>query len=144
MSSKLRFEVLVTLEAYQQQYSLIQLLNPELNWLDFKQYCLEMYDDNNYTFYAVYSKNELVGLCGCWIATKFYTGKYLEIDNFIIAPAYQGKGIGAEFVDYIKGVAIANHCKMLMLDAYLVNSKAHAFYEKHGFKAKGYHFLYKI
>jgi ribosomal protein S18 acetylase RimI-like enzyme len=31
----------------------------------------------------------------------------------------------------------------MMLDAYLENEKAHAFYEREGFTKRGYHFLKK-
>ena len=46
--------------------------------------------------------------------------------------------------DFLEDLARAEGVKTLMLDAYLENHKAHAFYEREGFEKKGYHFLKKI
>ncbi len=104
-------------------------------------YAHAMHADDNYKLYAVYVNDLLAGVCGCWVTTKFYTGKYLEIDNFIIDPTYRGRGLGAAFVSFIENIAQSLGCKMMMLDAYLENEAAHAFYKAQGFVPKGYHFL---
>jgi GNAT superfamily N-acetyltransferase len=82
-----------------------------------------------------------VGICGCWIATKFYCGKYLEIDNFIIHPNHQRKGYGRYFLLFIERLAREENCETIMLDAFLDNKKAHDFYKSEGYEPKGYHFL---
>jgi ribosomal protein S18 acetylase RimI-like enzyme len=41
-------------------------------------------------------------------------------------------------------IARQQQCDVMMLDAYLHNTRAHAFYEKAGLKAKGYHFIKKV
>ncbi len=98
----------------------------------------------NYTLVLAFDGDELIGICGYWIATKFYCGKYMEIDNFIIDPKHRSKRYGSEFMQYLEGIARGLGCETVMLDAYLENTRGHRFYEKNGYRAKGYHFLKKI
>jgi hypothetical protein len=39
---------------------------------------------NNYKQIAVFEGDVCVGLSGLWSGTKLWSGKYLEIDNFIV------------------------------------------------------------
>ncbi len=144
MSSKVSFQVAKTKDDYTLALPLVSILNPLLSKEAYWQYTAEMRDAGNYKLYLAYNDNVLIGICGCWIATKYYTGKYLEIDNFIISPAFQGKGFGSEFLKFIDQLALENNCNIIMLDAYLENEKAHRFYKQHGFVPKGYHFLKEI
>ena len=84
------------------------------------------------------------GLSGIWISTKIYSGKYLEMDNVVIDASYRSKGIGTLLTDFITKYAVESGCKTMMLDAYLENDKAHAFYERAGFVRRGYHFIKKM
>lgn len=141
MSSNISFTRFTTRSEYQSIYYLISLLNKHLSEADFICYAADMYEDTNYSLYGIYVDELLAGVCGCWVTTKFYTGKYLEIDNFIIDPTYRGQGLGKAFVAFIESIAKKQACKMMMLDAYLENEAAHIFYKAQGFTPKGYHFL---
>jgi ribosomal protein S18 acetylase RimI-like enzyme len=144
MSSKLNFIKAHSEEDYQQAWPLIKILNSNLSSNDYWLYVAEMKACGNYELYLAFMGEAFVGICGCWIATKFYTGKYLEIDNFIIHPEYQNLGFGTEFMNFIERHADSNDCKTIMLDAYLENKGAHKFYERHAYTARGFHFIKKI
>lgn len=106
-----------------------------------------MLDDmlaHGYRMLVVFEKKEAVGLSGFWVTTKFYSGKYLELDNVVVAQTHRSAGIGKLMCDFLEKLARAEGVKTLMLDAYLENVKAHAFYEREGFSKRGYHFLKTI
>lgn len=97
-----------------------------------------------YSQVAVFDGDNCIGISGFWINTKLYSGKYLEMDNVVVLPEYRSKGIGKLLCDWCEVKAKENDCKVLMLDAYLENEKAHRFYEREGFFKRGYHFLKHI
>lgn len=125
-------------------YGLIKLLNPGLNQNDFTDLTKELINNENYKLLAVYDNEICVALCGYWIATKYYSGKYLELDNVIVLPDCRNKGLGKLMFKAVEEIALKNNCKMLMLDAYLSNAQAHKFYEDCGMHKAGYHFLKKL
>lgn len=125
------------------QYALIRQLSPGVSE---KRYA-HLLDDmlaHDYRMVAVYEGETCVGVSGIWVATKIYSGRYLEMDNVVVAESHRSKGIGKILTDYIEKLALEENCETMMLDAYLENEKAHAFYERQGFVKKGYHFLKRI
>jgi ribosomal protein S18 acetylase RimI-like enzyme len=36
-----------------------------------------------------------------WVLDKIWSGKYIEIDNFIVHPEHRSKGLGKMMTDYI-------------------------------------------
>lgn len=96
---------------------------------------------NGYKQIAIYEANQLVAVSGYWINTKLYTGKYLEIDNFIVDETFQSKGIGKLLIAELEKIAITNYAKAIVLDAFTTNFKAHKFYFNQGYVPKGFHFV---
>jgi ribosomal protein S18 acetylase RimI-like enzyme len=78
------------------------------------------------------------------VAAKIYSGRYLEMDNVVVADSHRSRGIGKLLTDHVLEIALSEACDMIMLDAYLENEKAHAFYEREGFTKRGYHFLKRL
>jgi len=122
---------------------LIQQLSPGLT--------LERYTDllddmlaHGYRMVAVFEGETCTGLSGFWVITKIYSGKYLEMDNVVVDVAHRSKGIGKLMSDFLSDLARREGCETMMLDAYLENEKAHAFYEREGFTKRGYHFLKRL
>jgi len=111
-------------------------LSTDLN----KSYLEEMIP-HNYTQVAVFENDQCLGLTGCWSGTKLWSGKYLEIDNFIVHPEHRKKGIGKMMTDFIDKKAKENECTMIVLDAFTGNFTAHRFYYNQGYIPKGFHFL---
>ncbi|MFY8020871.1 MAG: GNAT family N-acetyltransferase [Bacteroidia bacterium] len=133
----------LSLDEMKSCFHLIQLLNPKLKERDFLMMLPEMITAN-YKMLGVFYQQQIIGISGYWIQTKIYSGKYLEPDNVVIATDFRSQGIGAIMMKELELIAKENHCRFLMLDAYLENQRAHEFYENLGFEKKGYHFLKKI
>jgi GNAT superfamily N-acetyltransferase len=65
-------------------------------------------------------ENEIcVAVTGYWTGTKLWSGKYIEIDNFIVHPEHRSKGLGKMMTDYIDIKAKEEGCSMIVLDALL-------------------------
>lgn len=145
MSSNLRFQLAEGTADAHSAFPLLNLLTPTLLLDRYLIYLSDMKELGNYFLYLAYDKNDvLVGLCGYWLATKFYCGRYLEIDNFIIKPNERGKQFGTQFLDFLEEKAKDAACETIMLDAYLDNHQAHRFYAKNGYVARGFHFMKTI
>jgi predicted GNAT family acetyltransferase len=96
---------------------------------------------HNYKQVAVFENEKCVALTGFWSGIKLWSGKYIEIDNFIVHPEHRSKGYGKAMTDYINEKALESNCTMIVLDAYTGNFTAHRFYYNQGFVPKGFHFL---
>ncbi|HEY0272912.1 MAG TPA: GNAT family N-acetyltransferase, partial [Chitinophaga sp.] len=90
---------------------------------------------------AVYKADQLIGLAGCWIITKFYCGRYIEMDNVIVDPAWRSHGIGRLLTEWVKAKAQETGCKSIHLDVYAHNKNAHRFYFREGFMIEGFHMI---
>jgi ribosomal protein S18 acetylase RimI-like enzyme len=63
-------------------------------------------------------ENEIcIAVTGFWTGTKLWSGKYIEIDNFIVHPEHRSKGLGKMMTDYIDVKAKEKNCSMIVLDA---------------------------
>lgn len=134
------FKVLTQKSEMLPLYPLIRQLSPGVT----EERYTYMLDDmlaHGYRMVVVYEGEHCVGVSGIWVATKIYSGRYLELDNVVVADTHRSKGIGKLLTDFVQELALAEGCETLMLDAYLENEKAHAFYEREGFTKRGYHFL---
>jgi GNAT superfamily N-acetyltransferase len=122
------------------QIETMQHLYPNLTLEKYESYLQEMVP-HNYKQVAVFENDICVGLSGFWTAIKLWTGKYIEIDNFIVHSEHRSKGIGKMMTDYIDAKAKAEGCTAIVLDAFTGNFTAHRFYYNQGYVPKGFHFL---
>jgi len=125
-------------------FPVLQELYPSLT---FEQYSIElnlMLPNNAYGQVAAFDKEVCAGVTGVWIGYKLWCGKYLEIDNFVVAKAYRSQGIGKAIIDFLKQKAIEENCSMVALDSYTTNFKAHKLFYNEGFGPKGFHFIHVL
>jgi GNAT superfamily N-acetyltransferase len=132
-----------TIEEMEKMLELIKELTPDLTAASYKKMLVEM-TPHNYYQVAAFDGEKAVAVSGYWLATKLYCGKYLEIDNFVVAKEYRSKNIGKLLVDWMLNEAKRNNCQTVLLDAYVENFKAHKFYYREGFIARGFHYLKKL
>lgn len=99
---------------------------------------------HGYRMVVAVENGQAVGVSGIWVTSKFYCGKYMELDNVVVAASHRSAGIGRMLTDFMTELAVQEGCVTMMLDAYLENEKAHTFYKREGFAPKGYHFIKKI
>ncbi|MEO6038623.1 MAG: GNAT family N-acetyltransferase [Saprospiraceae bacterium] len=143
MPNVLQFRLLTQKSEMLPLYPLIQQLNAALS----PEYYSSVLDEmlpHGYRIVAVYAGDECLGLSGIWVAAKIYSGKYLEMDNVVVAAAHRSAGVGRLLTDFVLELAQKEGCVTVMLDAYLENEKAHAFYERAGFIRRGYHFIKRL
>lgn len=121
----------------------LSLLNEVYPTLTLEEYTseLDMMLSNNYSQLAVYEDNECVGLTGLWFGTKLWCGKYVELDNVVVAEKHRSKGIGNILFNKANELASEFGATMLALDSYTTNFKAHKFFYNEGFAPKGFHFI---
>lgn len=122
------------------QLELIQQLYPKMTLAKYRSFLEEMIP-NKYTQVAVFDNNQCIGITGCWTSVKLWSGKYLEIDNFVAHEAYRSRGIGKMLTDFIEEKALELGCTNIVLDAFTTNFAAHRFYYNQGYGPKGFHFV---
>lgn len=140
MDSNIEIRRITEIDEMLQQFHLIRILNPKMEFERYAQLLQQMIT-YNYQMVGVFLEGKCVGLSGFWVGTKLYSGKYLEIDNFVIDEQYRSQRLGKLLVDWLTTEATRQHCETMMLDAYVVNHAAHKFYLREGFVIKGFHFL---
>jgi GNAT superfamily N-acetyltransferase len=89
----------------------------------------------------VIKNNKTIALTGVWIGTKLWSGKYIEIDSFVVDEDYRGKKIGDILIEEVHKIAKKEGANQICLDAFTTNFTAGKFYINHGFKPKGFHFV---
>ena len=136
----LQTKELTTIQEMLAQFETMQFLYPKLTIEKYESYLREMIP-HNYTQITVFDDDKCIGITGCWFGIKLWSGKYVEIDNFIVHPDYRSKGIGKMLTDYVNQKALDLGWTNIVLDAYTHNFKAHKFFYNQGYGAKGFHFV---
>ncbi|MCG2610332.1 GNAT family N-acetyltransferase [Flavobacterium sp. SM15] len=139
-NSNMEIRELTTLEQMLEQLELMQQLYPKMTQEKYRCFLKEMIP-KDYTQIAVFKQGRCLGLTGCWSSTKLWSGKYLEIDNFIVDREYRSNGIGKLLTDFIEEKAKKLNCTNIVLDAFTTNFDAHRFYYNQGYGPKGFHFV---
>ena len=120
--------------------NVMQELYPTLTLDEYERELTEMIQ-HNYWQVGVFEDEVCIALSGYWMGTKLWCGKYLEIDNLVVANAHRSKGVGSLIIDFLKRKAEENNCTMMSLDSYATNHKAHKLFYNEGFAPLGYHFI---
>ena len=134
---------LTSLQEMLLQLETIKFLYPKMTLERYKGFLEDMIP-KSYKQGAVFDGDTCVGLSGFWFGTKLWTGKYIEMDNFIIHPDYRKKGIGKLLTQFIDEKAKELNCTCIVLDAFTGNFEAHRFYYNQGYVPRGFHFIKTI
>ena len=125
-------------------FPVLQELYPSLTCEQYEKELDLMLPNNAYGQVAAFDGETCAGVTGFWIGNKLWCGKYLEIDNFVVAKAFRSQGIGKAIIDYLKQKAVEENCSMVALDSYTTNFKAHKLFYNEGFGPKGFHFIHVL
>lgn len=101
-------------------------------------------DHPHYQIAGAFREGRLAGVCGAWIATKIWCGRYLEIDNLVVDPAVRSGGIGSALIRHFERIAAESACNLIVLDSYTSNHASHRLYHRLGFEIWGFHFIRPI
>jgi GNAT superfamily N-acetyltransferase len=118
---------------------LIQRLNPTVPETILKTRLEEMVAQG-YQCAGLYIDNQLIGICGMWIMTKFYVGKHIEPDNVFILPEYRRQGLSKLLLEWFYEYGKSQGCIASELNCYISNETGNAFWESKGFAKIGYHY----
>ena len=91
------------------QFETIKFLYPNMTIEKYQSFLEEMIP-KNYKQVAIFENDICVGMSGFWFGTKLWTGKYIEIDNFIVHPEHRKKGIGKIISEHIDNKAKELNC----------------------------------
>jgi len=119
---------------------LIQELNPGVP-PDVLAQRLQDMTAQGYQCAAAFAGDYCIGVAGIWLGTRFWGGRYLDVDNVIVDLQYRGTGIGQQLMDWVERYAHREGCEIMVLDAYVTNDLAHKFYQRNGYQIVGYHFV---
>ncbi len=134
---------ITTIKEMLNQFETIKLLYPTMSKEKYETFLVDMIP-KNYKQLIVIEHNVCVGMTGFWVGTKLWTGKYLEIDNFVTHPSHRKKGIAKLMTNYLGEKAENLGCTCIVLDAFTGNFEAHRFYYNQGYVPKGFHFIKTI
>ncbi|OGS80210.1 MAG: GNAT family N-acetyltransferase [Flavobacteria bacterium RIFCSPLOWO2_12_FULL_31_7] len=95
----------------------------------------------NYQQVIVTKNKQTIALTGVWIGTKLWSGKYIEIDSFVVHQDFRGQKIGDILIAEVHKIANKENANQIVLDAFTTNFSAGKFYINHGFQPKGFHFV---
>jgi len=134
---RVSFRLLVT-EELPTILPFIATLNPSLPAAVLEQRLGQMIT-KGYRCLGGFDGEALVAICGLWGGTKFYCGRYMEVDNVFVQPAHRSSGIGQQMMAAVETLAHQEGCDVLMLDTYVTNTRSHKFYASQDFETIGYH-----
>jgi GNAT superfamily N-acetyltransferase len=118
---------------------LIRQLNPAIPEATLANRLEEM-KTQGYRCAGFYLDEELIGICGLWIMTKFYAGKHIEPDNVFILPEYRRLGYGKQLLAWVYEYGKSLGCIASELNCYISNETGNTFWEQEGFAKIGYHY----
>ena len=117
---------------------LIQQLNPSMTKRLFAARLKEMLP-LGYRVVAAFMGDDMVGISGFWMRTRFWCGKQIDIDNFVVRKDLRGSGVGQTLLEWLEARALKEKCELMVLDTYVSYFMAHRFYFRNGFTNTGYH-----
>lgn len=128
-----------------QAIDLLAQLNADLPRRELERRLREIFFKHpHYELYGAYDGETLVGVCGAWVATKVWCGRYLEVDNIVVAQGCRSVGVGTFLLNEMENLARERGCEVLVLDSYTSNHASHRLYHRLGYEIKGFHFIKAI
>ena len=130
-------------QEFEDLYTYILLLNEKMT----KQRFLELLPQmraQGYRCIGAYEGKDCMGICGFWVGTRFWCGRHIDIDNFVLTEDARSKGVGAAMLRWIEEEGRRQNCDMAMLDTYADNYRSHKFYYREGYYILGYHFVKEL
>ena len=121
-------------------YELLTEVYPTLTIEEYSRE-LDLMIPHNYGQVVVFDGDIRAGLTGYWIGSKLWCGKYMELDNVVVAEKYRSRGVGKQLFEFFEKKAKDEGCTMLALDSYNDNYEAHKFFKREGYDPRGIHFI---
>lgn len=124
-------------------YPLIKQLNPTITRRQFGIY-LDAALDEGYRCFGGFQGKKMVAACGAWVMTRFWCGKFMEVDNVVVDKALRNSGLGKVLLDEVEKIAKSEGCKMMLAASYTHNTASHRFYFREKYIIRGFVFTKEI
>jgi ribosomal protein S18 acetylase RimI-like enzyme len=119
-------------------YGLLKLHQPTMSKAQFSARLKEM-KQAGYRAIALFEGKNMLACSGFWLRTRFWCGRQLDIDNFVVHPDHRRKQLGVKMLDWFETFAKAEKIELMVLDTYADYFLAQRFYVRNGFAHTGYH-----
>ncbi|WP_319928962.1 GNAT family N-acetyltransferase [Xenorhabdus santafensis] len=94
-----------------------------------------------YRLLAIMESSKMLGLAGYRIQENLLYGRFLYLDDLVVAHDSHSSGIGKQLLDAVRAKAVEAHCAHFVLDTGLGNARAQRFYFRNGLLSKAMHFV---
>ena len=85
-----------------------------------------------YRVLAAWRVNRVLALAGCRVTRNLIHGRFLYVDDLVVAVVERGGGLGAALLDELSAIGVAAGCACLRLDTAVANIDARRFYAREG------------
>ncbi len=124
-------------------YPLIKQLNPTITRRQFG-ILLDAALGEGYRCFGGFQGKKMVATCGAWVMTRFWCGKFMEVDNVVVDKALRNSGLGKILLDEVEKIAKHEGCQMMLAASYTHNTASHRFYFREKYIIRGFVFTKEI
>ena len=117
--------------AIDRSFELMSVLRPPLAREDYLATVRRLMDTTGYRLVAL-EEDGLRALAGIRIGEWLHSGRYLEVEDLVTAPAERSRGHGRTLLAWIAEHARAQGCRQLRLVSGVQRANAHRFYAREG------------
>lgn len=128
----------------QASLALMRVLRPHLADAERYQAQFQRQAAQGYRLLAALAEDEVVGLAGYRELENLLYGRFLYVDDLVVAPARQRDGLGGRLLAAVRSEALSRGCAHLILDTGLHMPLAQRFYFRQGLLARGLHFAERL
>ena len=93
-----------------------------------------------YRLLAAWDGDAVIGLAGYRPEENLIYGRFMYVDDLVVAASDRRGGIGARLLDAVRDECRRSHIPTLVLDTAIDNSLAQRFYFRYGMLARGLRF----
>jgi len=97
-----------------------------------------------YRLLALVNGGEVVALAGFRLQENLVFGRFLYVDDLVVAPDARKQGHAERLLDAVRGIAIAEKRDVLALDTALANEGAQRVYHRCGYETVAYHLIQRL
>lgn len=97
--------------------------------------------EQHYRLLGAWMGTELVGLAGFRALENLLYGRFVYVDDLVVAQSQRHNGVGAQLLDAVRCEAIGDGYAHIVLDTGLHMPLAQKFYFREGLLARGMHFV---
>lgn len=101
---------------------------------------LETIERSGWRCAGVWQDGQLIALSGFWIQTRFYCGRYLYIDHFVVTAGCRSHRIGPLLLEFLNNLAVDAGCDLTCGDIFVTNERAQRYWRREGYQQVGVHF----